>query len=98
MNAQLPSVHAIQQLIEQLRPEAAAGTQVCRETRFVTDLGLASLELIGLVFLCEQTFSVNLISQPGLLSKLHTVGQTVDALLGLQGSAGAQQPAAGECV
>lgn len=84
MSAQPATVHGIQQLIDQLRPDAPLKTPLSRETRFVADLGLASLELIGLVFLCEQTFSVSLIDQPGLLATLHTVGETVDALSRLQ--------------
>jgi acyl carrier protein len=85
MSTQPATVETIQVLIEQLRPEAPPMTPMGRETRFVADLGLASLELIGLVFLCEQAFSVSLISEPGLLATLHTVGQTVDALRQLQG-------------
>lgn len=86
MSAQPATVYGIQQLVGQLRPDAPLETSLSRETRFVADLGLASLELIGLVFLCEQTFSVSLIDQPGLLATLHTVGETVDALRKLQSS------------
>jgi acyl carrier protein len=85
MSAQSATIRGIQQLVRQLRPDAPPDTPLSRETRFVADLGLASLELIGLVFLCEQTFSVSLIDQPGLLARLHTVGETVDALRKLQG-------------
>jgi acyl carrier protein len=79
------SIQALRQLIEQLRETAPESLEVNAQTRFVGDLGLASLELIGLVFLCEQTFSVNLVEQNGLLAKIQTVGQAVDAIRSLQG-------------
>jgi acyl carrier protein len=81
----LATVEALQSLIESLRGEPLS-EPLRRETRFVQDLGLESLQLIGLVYLCEQTFNVSLVSRAGLLATLHTIGQTVDALAELQRS------------
>jgi acyl carrier protein len=79
----LATVDALQSLIENLLGEPVS-QPVRRDTRFVQDLGLASLHLIGLVYLCEQTFNVSLVSRAGLLATLHTVGETVDAIVTLQ--------------
>jgi acyl carrier protein len=78
------SIPALRGLIEQLRETMPESLEVNAQTRFVGDLGLASLELIGLVFLCEQTFSVNLVEQSGLLARIQTVGQAVEAIRSLQ--------------
>jgi acyl carrier protein len=85
MPTEAVSITAMQRLITQVRGEEAPQlSEVTRDTRFVSDLGFASLELIGLVFLCEQTFEVALVSQPGLLAKLQTIGEAVDAIGELQ--------------
>ena len=85
MHAPEADLQAMEKLVTQIKqgplPEAKPFTA---QTRFVADLGLKSLELIGLVFICEQTFNVNLTSHPGLLAKLHTVGQAIDAIRQLQ--------------
>jgi hypothetical protein len=47
---------------------------------------MASVELIGLVFLCEQRFSVGLVNQRGLLATLKTAGPTIDTIGSLQAS------------
>ena len=81
----LATVDALQSLLESLLGEPVS-QPLQRDTRFVQDLGLASLHLIGLVYLCEQTFNVSLVSRAGLLATLHTIGQTVDAIAELQRS------------
>ncbi|MEJ0034880.1 MAG: hypothetical protein WDO68_02125 [Gammaproteobacteria bacterium] len=81
------TVASMQRLIAQVREQSPSQIVVDRDTRFVTDLGLASLELIALVFLCEQTFAVQLVSQPGLLARLHTIGVAIDAIGDLQRAA-----------
>jgi acyl carrier protein len=73
------SIATLQTLIADLRDEPLRH-ELTPQTRFVQDLGLASLELIGLVYLCEQTFGISLVGQPGLLAKLLTVGQTLEAI------------------
>lgn len=79
------SLDSMQRLIAQLRQEGSChSAEVTAETRFVADLGFASLELIALVFLCEQAFDVSLASQPALLAELQTVGGTVEAICKLQ--------------
>jgi len=75
----------MQRLVLQIQQGSTPDTgSFSAQSRFVTDLGMKSLELIGLVFICEQTFGVSLISQPGLLAKLETIGQAVDAIRKLQ--------------
>jgi len=84
MSMQPVTITALCELLQQLRNGAPLPTELRPGTRFVNDLGLASLELIGLVFLCEQAFGVNLIDQPSLLARLQTVGETIDAIRDLQ--------------
>lgn len=91
-STQAATVPVLQGLLEQLRGDAALSQEVRRETRFVEDLGLASLELIGLVYLCEQTFEVSLVSQSGLLASLRNIGQTIDAITALQESGVINEP------
>ena len=83
MNA-TPTIQSLQHLIEQIRGGGPLRKALTSHTRFVEDLGMASLELIALVYLCEQTFSVSLTELSGLIEKLHTVGQSVAAIAGLQ--------------
>jgi acyl carrier protein len=82
------TIEGLRRLIVQLREDIPRDVQVSNATRFVKDLGLSSLELIGLVFLCEQTFGVSLVSEEGLLSRLNTVGEAVAAIEDLQRRAG----------
>jgi acyl carrier protein len=82
-----PTLQSFQRLIEQIRGGEPLAAVAGRDTRLVEDLGMASLELIALVYLCEQTFEVSLVRLSGQLETLRTAGQCVDALVALQGSA-----------
>jgi acyl carrier protein len=84
MNVHPATLDSLRDLIRQIHAERPLDVVVGADTRFVTDLGFTSLELIGLVFLCEQSFGVSLIDQGGLLSQLRTVGQAVTAIDNLQ--------------
>lgn len=85
MNAPDVDLRVMEKLVTQIRQNPAAQTKpFTPQTRFVADLGLKSLELIGLVFICEQTFNVQLTAHPGLIAKLHTVGQALDVIHLLQ--------------
>jgi acyl carrier protein len=77
------SVSSLSNLIVQLR-EGQVLPDIGPATRFIEDLGLASLELVALVYMCEETFQVPLATQMGLLASLRTVGQTVEAIQRLQ--------------
>jgi acyl carrier protein len=79
MSSITATLEALQLLTEQVRG-APLPEPLRRETRFVDDLGMASVELIGLVFLCEQRFVVELVNQRGLLATLKTAGLTIDAI------------------
>ena len=84
MSIQPVTIEAMRKLIEQVRDGFALTVEVRHETRFAQDLGFASLELVGLVFLCEQTFKVSLANRADLVSRMQTVGQAVDAIRSLQ--------------
>ncbi len=84
MSIQAVTIEAMRQLIEQVRDGVALKAEVQHETRFVQDLGFASLELVGLVFLCERTFKVRLANRSDLISRMQTVGQAMDAIHSLQ--------------
>lgn len=68
------------QLISQVKQVEIDEDHLSLETRFAADLGMKSLEIVGLVFMCEQTFGVSLVTRPGLLVKLQTVGEAVEAI------------------
>lgn len=84
MNTQSVTIEVMRQLIEQLRDGVPLQTEVRHETRFSEDLGLGSLELVGLVFLCEQTFNISLIDRSDLITRIRTVGQAMDTIRSLQ--------------
>jgi acyl carrier protein len=84
MVEQAPTNECMRALIEQLRDGEPLDTAVNSGTRFIADLGLSSMELIGLVFLCEQTFQVDLVNSGTPLADLRTVGQAVDRIQSLQ--------------
>jgi len=94
MSSAIATLEALQLLVEQLR-----GTRLPapleREASYVDDLGFASVELVGLVFLCEQRFGVELVSQRGLLKTLKTAGLTVDAINRLRQEVDGKSPTAG---
>jgi acyl carrier protein len=60
--------------------------EIVAESRFMADLGLDSMQVVGLVFLWEHTFDVSIGDQEEFLSRLDTVGQAIDALRLLQTS------------
>jgi acyl carrier protein len=74
------NVTTFKSLVTQLRPEVAENKPFGRDTRFMADLGLGSLELIGLVFLCEESYQVDLTSHAEMVATLQTVGETIDAI------------------
>ena len=74
------SVATFESLVAQLRADIPIAKPFSRDTRFVADVGLCSLDMVGLVFLCEQTFQVDLTSEPELVPTLHTIGQVIDAI------------------
>ncbi len=73
-------IGTFRRLISQVKQMEIGEVNVTPETRFGADLGMKSLELVGLVFMCEQTFGVSLVSRPGLLVKLQTVGEAVETI------------------
>jgi len=85
MSSPNATLEALQLLVEQLR-DTRLPAPLRRDDSYVDDLGFASVELVGLVFLCEQRFGVELVSQRGLLKTLKTAGLTVDAINRLQGT------------
>jgi acyl carrier protein len=87
-------IAAMEELLAQLKPDETERVTLSPDTRFVMDLGLSSMQLIGLVYLCEQTFKVSLVSQRGLLQRLNTVGQAVAAIGALQRGAPALEAVA----
>src|SRR6185369_12376134 len=75
----------MQALIDGMRRTSDAQSIPLRgELKFVADLGFTSLELIGLVRLCEQTFGVTLVTQQALLDRIQTVDQALQAIADLQ--------------
>ena len=52
--------------------------EITRETDFVKDLGMDSITLVSLVFLCEKQFDIPLSKHPDTLSSLTSVGKTLD--------------------
>lgn len=69
-----------------VRDEGSLGNvgNVGLQTRFVEDLGLDSLTLVALVFICEEEFQVSMVDQGEELAKLHTVGDTLRFLASRQ--------------
>lgn len=78
------SLETIRQLIVQIAPPALAAGEIVASSNLVSDIGLESIDLVGLVFLCEQTFGVNLVAQGELLRNLTTVGRVLDFIAALQ--------------
>ena len=52
--------------------------KITRETDFIKDLGMDSITLVSLVFLCEKQFEIPLSKHPDTLKSLTTVGKTLD--------------------
>lgn len=61
--------------VTQLDPET---TSIDINTEFVKDLGMDSISLVTLVFMCEQVFEVRLSQHPEVLTNLTSVGSTLD--------------------
>jgi acyl carrier protein len=81
------TIAAMTELIQQIRGQQPLPGVITHETRFMADLGLDSMQVIGLAFLWEQTFGVSISEQEDLLARLETVGQAIDAIRSMQASA-----------
>jgi acyl carrier protein len=81
------TVAAMSELIQQIRAQQPLPGDITRESRFMADLGLDSMQVIGLAFLWEQRFAVSISDQEDLLARLETVGQAIDAIRTLQATA-----------
>jgi acyl carrier protein len=90
------SLEALQDLIIQILPEPVPRTSILPETRLVADMGLESIDLIGLIYLCEQRFSVDLVSQGELLANITTVGEVLDFITTLRHAPAAVAPRVAE--
>jgi acyl carrier protein len=82
MNA--ASIENMSELIRQIRGDASLPGPITAGSRFMADLGLDSLQVIGLVFLWEQHYGVAMSEHEELLASLDTVGQAVAAIRALQ--------------
>jgi len=79
------NIESIRKVIEKLRPGWRLPAEVGPETHLIKHLGLTSLELVGLVFLCQKTFNVPLVVSDDVITKMQTVGQTVSTIRIQQG-------------
>jgi acyl carrier protein len=83
-NIPFATATTMEALVRQIQRQPIPANDFGPHSRFVADLGMKSLELIGLVFICEQTFGVSLVSRPGLLARLQSVGEAIEAIRLLQ--------------
>ena len=90
------SLAVLQDLIIQILPEPVPRASLMPGTRLVADIGLESIDLIGLIYLCEQQFGVDLVSQGELLAKISTVGEVLDFIEALRHAPAALVPQAAE--
>jgi acyl carrier protein len=88
MNGTTPTVENMSELIRQVRGDAPLPGPVTAGSRFMADLGLDSLQVVGLVFLWEKQYGVAMSEQEELLAGLQTVGQAVEAIRSLQSASG----------
>lgn len=84
MNGIAPDIDTMSALIRQVRGDVPLPGPVTAASRFMADLGLDSLQVVGLVFLWEQQYGVSMSGQEELLANLQTVGQAMDAIRALQ--------------
>lgn len=75
----------MKQLIGQLRRGWKLPQDFGPETHLIKNLGLTSLELIGLIFLCQNRFKVSLITTDDVTTRIQTVGQAVNMVRAQQG-------------
>jgi acyl carrier protein len=68
------SLEALREVIGEIRRDLDPHC-IHPPSRLVDELGLRSLELIGLIVKCEQRFAVSLISRAESLAEIATVGQ-----------------------
>lgn len=76
-NAQTVSMAAFMTILAEVVADQVDLTKVTAETRFVEDLGLDSMTLVALVFLCEEAFGIDLEGHGEKLAGLLTVGDSL---------------------
>lgn len=81
------TIDSMRRLIEQLRPGWRLPVDIGPDTHLTKTLGLTSLELVGLLFLCQRTFNVTLITTDDVMTSMQTVGQAVSTVRAQQGAA-----------
>lgn len=75
---------ALAEIVHELTDGRVAADQVRPHARLLEDLGLDSLALMALVFMCESRFKLDLSSHTESLPRLATAGQALEFLHSLR--------------
>jgi acyl carrier protein len=67
-------------LVSELAGDSVDLTQATEDTRFIDDIGMDSITLVALVFLCEERFGLDLSGHADQVGELLTLGQSLDFL------------------
>ena len=65
------------ELIEESLGQAVERASITNETRFLEDLGMDSITLITLLFLCEEKYGLDLSDRAEEVSKLYRFGECI---------------------
>ena len=82
--SQTEILQSIIELLPRVAPSPIDPAAIGRTTRLVEDLGLSSLSLVSLMFLCAERFSVDLTTVTDKLYGLQTLGDAADLLRGMK--------------
>lgn len=87
MTPQDVTMAALAEIVHELTDGRIAADQVRPQARLLEDLGLDSLTLMALVFMCESRFMLDLSSHTASLPRLVTAGQALEFLHSLRRTA-----------
>ena len=76
-------LEALKEIVSKSTGKSIDELSISEETRIIEDLNLDSITVVGMLFLCEERFQVDITSQGEKLNDIQTVRQLIDLISNL---------------